>query len=91
MKTVGSSCLSEEVKITNGSGFEIGDIVRVVCISDETVSKKFLGRIGKVTHFDYSCGCGQSYPDDPMIGVRFSNGKIEEFWREEIFRITKSA
>ena len=29
-------------------------------------------------------GCGQRFPDDPMIGVRFPDGALQEFWREEL-------
>lgn len=63
---------------------KIGQTVRVVSLTDETGDKGCLGKSGKVTHFDYDCGCGQSYPDDPMIEVQFDDGKIEEFWKEEL-------
>ena len=71
-----------------GSPFRIWQDVRIVRRSDDTVSEKFIGRKGMVIYLDYSCGCGQSYPNDPMIGVLFSRGVIEEFWREEL-RIIK--
>ncbi len=67
-----------------GSPFKIWEDVRIVKRSDNTVSATFVGRKGKVIYFDFSCGCGQSYPNDPMIGVYFRNGIIEEFWREEL-------
>ncbi len=67
--------------------FKIGDFVQVASATDETLSKKFIGRKGKIIHFDYACGCGQSYPSDPMIGVFFSNGAIEEFWCEELIYV----
>jgi hypothetical protein len=69
-----------------GAPFRIGDEVQVVRLSDETAYAKFLGRCGQVLYFDYSCGCGQRYPDDPMIGVQFLDGSAE-FWKEEIQRI----
>lgn len=32
---------------------------------------RFVGRIGTVDYLEYECGCGQRYPDVPMVGVRF--------------------
>ena len=63
---------------------KIKQIVKVVKLSDETGEESFLGKSGTVIYFDYDCGCGQSYPDDPMIGVKFADEEIEEFWKEEI-------
>ncbi|MBI2683203.1 MAG: Carotenogenesis protein CarS [Acidobacteriales bacterium] len=66
-----------------GAPFRIGQQVRVVAGTDETFDKRFLGKLGTVEYFEYNCGCGQSYPHDPMIGVRFGR-KLEEFWVEEL-------
>ena len=55
----------------------------MVSLSDETAAEQFLEKSGHVVHFEYSCGCGQSYPDDPMIGVAFE-GLIEDYWKEEL-------
>lgn len=63
--------------------FKIGDRVRVVYLADETAESKFLGREGVVLYFEYVCGCGQRFPSDPMIGVRFMRS-FEEFWKEEL-------
>lgn len=63
---------------------EVGDRVRVVGITDETGLQEYIGRDGEVDHLDYDCGCGQTYPGDPMIGVNFDNGDGEEFWKEEL-------
>ena len=71
----------EDVK---GAPLNIGQAVRVVALADETADKALLRKVGVTEHFEYSCGCGQSYPHDPMIGVRFSNGRLEEFWIEEL-------
>jgi hypothetical protein len=68
----------------DGAPYKIGQSVRVKGLSDEEGEASLLGMIGMVEHFDYSCGCGQSYPDDPMIGVRFFDGRMEEFWKEEL-------
>jgi len=63
---------------------KINQIAKVTQLSDETGDKNFLGKSGVVMYFDYDCGCGQSYPDDPMIGIKFPDGEIEEFWKEEL-------
>lgn len=67
-----------------GAPFRVGQTVRVCQLVDETGLRKFLARKGTVEHLEYSCGCGQSFPFDPMIGVRFANGELEEFWPEEL-------
>jgi hypothetical protein len=72
----------------NGAPFQIDDAVKVVLLADDTANPIFLGRKGRVLYFEYSCGCGQTYPHDPMIGVKFRE-KIEEFWKEELALITK--
>jgi hypothetical protein len=66
-----------------GCPFHIGQRVCVIAAADETAAIEFLGRVGTVAYFEYECGCGQTYPKDPMIGVLFGN-KIEEFWKEEL-------
>jgi hypothetical protein len=69
-----------------GAPFKMGERVRVTDSTDETFDRSFKGRIGIVEYLEYQCGCGQSYPDDPMIGVRFQRGQVEEFWAEELKR-----
>lgn len=66
-----------------GAPFKIGDMVRVVLLADETAEEELLGREGTVLYFEYSCGCGQSFPDDPMIGIQFPE-RTAEFWKEEL-------
>ncbi len=66
-----------------GAPFKIGDMVKVVSFSDDSADEAFLGYRGAVLYFEYSCGCGQTFPDDPMIGVRFGE-KTAEFWKEEL-------
>ena len=68
----------------DGAPFKIGDRVRVTDSRDETFDRSYKGRIGTVEYFEYECGCGQSYPNDPMIGVRFQKDQVEEFWAEEL-------
>lgn len=67
----------------DGAPFRIGDEVRVVQLADETADPKYLDHEGTVQYFEYACGCGQRFPNDPMIGVKFSR-KIDEFWKEEL-------
>mgnify|MGYP003491189248 FL=1 len=61
-----------------------GDLVRVVAILDPTADAALVGAVGRVVHLEYGCGCGQRYPDDPMIGVELAGGIVEEFWRDEL-------
>lgn len=81
--------LSKWFHNVDGAPYRIGDNVKVLNnpSNDETFDLRFVGREGIVEHFDYDCGCGQTFPNDPMIGVKFSDGMIEEFWSEEITRL----
>lgn len=67
-----------------GAPFTIGLRVTVVAVSDGTVDDAWIGRSGLVEHYEYDCGSGQTFPHDPMIGVRFDDGQLEEFWPEEL-------
>jgi hypothetical protein len=67
-----------------GAPFHIGARVLVVGPGDETFDPKYLGKTGVVEYYEYDCGCGQTFPEDPMIGVRFANGSKQEFWKEEL-------
>lgn len=67
-----------------GAPFAIGLRVTVVAASDETAKPEFMGRSGVIEHYEYDCGCEQTFPEDPMIGVRFDDGQLEEFWPEEL-------
>jgi hypothetical protein len=70
-------------KDVEGAPFRIGDRVKVVSLSDDTADGELLGCRGSVLYFEYSCGCGQTFPHDPMIGVRFRK-RTAEFWKEEL-------
>ena len=67
-----------------GAPVEVRARVLVSCAADETGNRANIGREGTVEYLEYECGCGQSYPDDPMIGVRFDDGVVEEYWQEEL-------
>ena len=84
--------LNIEVNNIKGAPFKIGDIVKVQRIVDCAGNRRFLKAVGTVVYFDYECGCGQSYPADPMIGVRFQKANArEEFWREELKLVRRGA
>lgn len=69
-----------------GAPFKLGDTVHILDNpnNDDTFNRNYSCKQGLVEHFEYECGCGQTYPGDPMIGVRFENGQIAEFWKEEL-------
>lgn len=68
-----------------GAPFKIGQNVQIVDNSkDETFNVNFIKQIGEIIYFEYECGCGQIFPSDPMIGVKFKNYLVEEFWKEEL-------
>jgi hypothetical protein len=71
-------------KDVRGAPFKIGTSVRVVRLADETGDRAWPGCTGTVKFLNYDCGCGQTYPSDPMIGVELPSGKVEEFWKEEL-------
>lgn len=54
---------------------------------DESGVRELVGKIGLVKYLEYSCGSGQHYPDDPMIGVRFRDGEVRELWKDELAMI----
>jgi hypothetical protein len=70
-----------------GAPYQPGDPVRVVQAIDKYVHdmSKYVGRVGRVAYLEYTCGCGQHYPDDPMVGVEVEgDDEVTEFWREEL-------
>jgi hypothetical protein len=77
------------MKNSKGLNITIGDKVLVLNNpnNDETFNMVFSGQEGIVKYFDYECGCGQTYPSDPMIGIKFISGEIEEYWKEEVNRL----
>ena len=76
-----------------GAPYQPGDAVRVVQAVDRSIHDVtlFVGHVGVVDYLEYSCGCGQAFPDDPMIGVTFEGGLSEEFWREEVESVPRVA
>jgi hypothetical protein len=70
-----------------GAPYQPGDVVVVVAAIDRNVRdvSEHIGKVGRVVHLEYGCGCGQTFPGDPMIGVELGD-LVEEFWREELDR-----
>ena len=69
-----------------GTPFKIGDSVKILPNQnrDETFDDRLMNETGEVLYFEYNCGCGQTFPGDPMVGVKLTIGRIEEFWKEEL-------
>lgn len=67
-----------------GAPIQIGTKVIVGKPSDITFNLHYKGELGVVAYLEYECGCGQTFPNDPMIGVLFEDGKTEEYWIEEL-------
>ena len=71
-----------------GSPYQPGQQVKVVSAIDTGPPcmdvTEYIGLFGVVDYLEYSCGCGQHFPDDPMIGVSFPDGRQVEFWAEEL-------
>lgn len=71
-----------------GSPYKPGDLVTVAAAIEREVHdvSHLLGRQGWVAYLEYDCGCGQSRPEDPMVGVAFAGDDafLEEFWKEEL-------
>lgn len=74
------------IEHVNGAPVQPGQEVVVRSAIDRDVYDvaHLIGRRGHVYYLEYSCGSGQSYPGDPMIGVRLEGGSREEFWKEEL-------
>ena len=72
-----------------GAPVQPGDPVLVVQATDASIDdvSAFIGLQGVVVYLEYDCGCGQTFPTDPMVGVAFSGGASYEFWREELLRL----
>jgi len=52
-----------------GAPFQVGDRVRILQACDECGYPDLAGRYAVVAYLEYECGCGQAFPDLPMLGV----------------------
>ena len=73
-----------------GAPFRIGLAVKVTMVIDETLDDSWVGQVGEIVYYEYDCGCSQTFPHDPMIGVKFPSGRTEEFWTEELIEFAES-
>lgn len=65
-----------------GAPVQPGAWVHVIQTDPEDIA--YLDKTGKVVYLEYDCGCGQTFPTDPMIGVEFTDLPPFEFWQEEL-------
>lgn len=68
---------------------KVGDVVRVVAQTDETLEDRFVGRIGVVRDADRYHACGDNPPVDPFIEVQHAQGfgspaEVNFYWTEEL-------
>jgi hypothetical protein len=81
---LGASPVREHV---DGAPFQPGDRVLVCQICDDVGLEcgygEFVGQRGVVEYLEYSCGSGQHFPDDPMVGVRIGD-LVVELWKDEL-------
>lgn len=52
------------------------------CIDDAV--DEIIGQKGVVVYLEYDGGCGQVFPQEPMIGVKLDSGDEHAFWFEEL-------
>ncbi len=73
----------------DGAPCRIGQKVKILSnpIHDDTFDETFANKTGEVSFLEYECGCGQTFPSDPMIGVHLANGQTDEFWKEELVSV----
>lgn len=78
-----------------GAPFSIGQRVKITTLVDietldylaippDEIEDTLIGQEGTLEHYDYDCGCGQIFPDQPMIGIRLADDTLIEFWPEEL-------
>jgi hypothetical protein len=65
--------------------FSVGERVQIVSATDLDIHdvSHHIGRVGRVEEVLEKAGCGDQYPEDPMIKVRFVK-KTCVFWKEEL-------
>jgi hypothetical protein len=63
---------------------KIGDKCKILlCNEDDNANMYYQGMIGTIVDSNLKHGCGE-VTNDPMIIVKFDNGKVDGFWNEEI-------
>jgi len=51
---------------------------------DEEMCAPYVGCCGVVQWLRYQTGCGDRFPDDPMICVELDDGREYDFWHNEL-------
>ena len=75
-----------------GSPFQPGDRVQITQAVDAEVDvhpvtgRAYIGLAGVVEYLEYDCGCGQRFPDEPMIGVLIDGEvwSVGEQWQKSV-------
>lgn len=85
LNILGANPIYEDVK---DAPFFIGCKVEICWgESDGTFDEEINGMCGVIEYYEYECGCGQTYPNNPMIGVSIPKYDTLEFWPEELKEI----
>lgn len=66
-----------------GAPHQPGDRAVFIGMVDSQCDQIEVGEVGVVVYLEYSCGCGQVYPESPMLGISFG-GRMVEVWPEEV-------
>ncbi len=72
-----------------GSPYQPGQRVKVVGPNapgdiDQDMCAPYLQCEGTVRELRYGMGCGDRYPNDPMIFVQLDDGRNYDFWHNEL-------
>jgi hypothetical protein len=89
--------IAPRFEIIEGTPFELGQRIEIADLTDPHTLGQLtagdegfedvwdvLGHKGVLEYYEYNCGCGQIFPDQPMMGVKLDNGMRCEFWAEEM-------
>ena len=72
-----------------GAPYQPGQRVKVIGPNapgdvDEEMCAPYLGCVGVVEELRYRTGCGDRFPQEPMILVLLDDGRRYDFWRNEL-------
>lgn len=67
------------------AAYKKGDIVRVICVADETSNDKYLQEIGTIENvITKDTGATE---ENPLYDIKFfGEGGNEQYWEEELIR-----
>jgi len=69
--------------------FKIGDLVKVIKLIDEEGNPKYLNKQGIIKKFNIN-GATENSKDFPLLVIKFSDGKMEAFWENEVELVNKN-